>query len=154
MVENHHRIVYGIALRILGDARRAEDVTESVFADLWRSGRLGEPATAGAWLVLNTRRLSIDIIRNESAPVPDHFRAATLEDGFLSAPSDAAPVPRETASKALHALSPDERSVVELGFFDGRSYREIALETGLDPALVMTYIRSALDGLREAAGRR
>jgi len=67
LYDRYHRLVYGIALRMLGDAATAEDVTQSVFVSLWRSPEeFRGGGRFGAWLSRVARNRSLDILRARS----------------------------------------------------------------------------------------
>ena len=61
-------LVYGLALRILGDVADAEEITLDVFTQVWKSASKFDPGrgSALAWLVMLTRSRSIDRLRSRA----------------------------------------------------------------------------------------
>ena len=66
LYDAHHRLVYGVALRMLGDAPGAEDVTQAVFVKVWTSPELFRGGNFGAWIVRITRNRALDALRNRA----------------------------------------------------------------------------------------
>ncbi|MBV9278346.1 MAG: sigma-70 family RNA polymerase sigma factor, partial [Candidatus Eremiobacteraeota bacterium] len=85
LYDAYHRLVYGIALRILGDVPAAEDVTQAVFLKLWSSPRLFASGNFGAWIARVTRNRALDVVRSrnvrQQGEVPETMPADdALED--------------------------------------------------------------------------
>ena len=66
LYDAHHRLVYGVALRMLGDAPGAEDVTQAVFVKVWTSPELFRGGNFGAWIVRITRNRALDVLRSRA----------------------------------------------------------------------------------------
>jgi RNA polymerase sigma-70 factor (ECF subfamily) len=151
-----NRIVYGLALRILGDPSFAEDVTMEVYLQVWRTAGRYDPqrGTVASWLVTLVRSRAIDCLRSRKA------RRAGLEENVddVAHLRDVRPGP-ELASveqgrsrivrKAMQELSPDQREAIELAFFSELSHTEVAVETGLPLGTVKTRIRLGMLHLRK-----
>jgi RNA polymerase sigma-70 factor (ECF subfamily) len=151
-----NRIVYGLALRILGDSSTAEDVTLEVYLQVWRIARTYDPGrgTVSSWLVTLTRSRAIDLLRSRQA------RGATLEQSLEDVPaplnlrSDPERLSIEAAQahmirNCLEELPVDQRQAIELAYFSGLSHTEIAIRTGLPLGTVKTKIRLGMMRLRE-----
>lgn len=152
LYDTYHRLVYGIAYRMLGGAPAAEDITQAVFLKLWSSPDLFVSGNFAGWLVRITRNRCLDVLRAKSSksaelsadmPAPE-----TLEDEAF-AKIDAARV-----RTAVALLPPDQRDAIELGFFGGLTHDEIARRTGIPLGTVKTRIRTGLRRLRESMGER
>lgn len=146
----HVRAVIGAAYAICRDAWIAEDIAQRAFAMLWeRAGRLAAKSVRlRPWLVTVARNAAID-----------HLRAAqpTAE---VTAEADAL-CPQEAAvtqaliadlTPALAALSPDQRTVIELRYFGGLTFPAIAERTGERLETVKSRARLALGHLRRLLG--
>lgn len=148
--------VYAVAMRILGDAAVAEEVTMDVFLQVWNQAERWDPARGAplTWLATLARSRAIDRRRSGAAQ-----RAQTdLVDGMLDAPHGG-PGPEEDAAVAerrrlvrgaLEALQPTQRTALELAWFHGLSHVEIAARLGAPLGTVKTRIRTAMASLRDA----
>ena len=69
LYDSTNRIVYGLALRILGDPSSAEDVTTEVYLQVWRTADSYDPqrGTVSSWLVTLVRSRGIDCLRRRKA---------------------------------------------------------------------------------------
>ena len=151
LYDAYHRLVYGIALRILADISAAEDVTQAVFLKLWSSPDIFQSGNFGAWIARVARNRSLDVLRSKSArsegelpeSIPDDHRME--ERAFANL--DGAKV-----RTALASLPEEQRHPIELGFFEGITHEEIARRTGIPLGTVKTRIRSGLRRLRSLLG--
>lgn len=154
-----NRIVYGLALRILGDSSSAEDVAMEVYLQVWRTASRydHQRGTVTSWLVMLARSRALDCLRSRRA------RRADLEENVDDVPNlrDSRPTP-EVASlesgrsrivqKAMADLTADQREVIELAYFSGLSHSEMAERTGLPLGTVKTRIRLGMIHLRKLLG--
>ncbi len=123
------RLVYAVALRILGDRTLAEEATQQTFLKAWRAaGALDPTREIGPWLATIARRVAIDIYRRESG------RAATPLDAVAPGHPALATAPEGTerihdawaVREAVDTLPDDERLIVRLQHFEGLTHGEIA----------------------------
>ncbi|MBV8490997.1 MAG: sigma-70 family RNA polymerase sigma factor [Candidatus Eremiobacteraeota bacterium] len=151
LYDGHHRLVYGLALRMLGDAAGAEDVTQSVFLKVWNAPDLFRGGNFGAWIARVARNRSLDVLRSRSTRNESELPAALPEaepmEDLAFARIDAARV-----RAALASLPNELREPIELGFFGGITHEEIAKRSGTPLGTVKTRIRSGLRKLRLALG--
>jgi RNA polymerase sigma-70 factor, ECF subfamily len=145
--EAYHRLVYGIALRMLGDRTAAEDLTQSVFLKVWSSPQSFTAGNFGAWLSRVTRNRALDVLRSRSSrpegEMPVDVAAEGSLDDLVLARIDGARV-----RSALADLPDEQRSLIELGFFGGLTHEELARKTSSPLGTVKTRIRAALRKLR------
>lgn len=146
------RSVFGLALRILGDRRAAEEVVIEVYKQVWRQAALynKQRCTPYAWLMTITRSRAIDRLRSGT------------QDEALDVAGDlmtTIPYQEETAAigeqrvrvrSALDALPPEQREVIEQAYFFGLSYCEIATKLRQPIGTVKTQARLAMMSLRQA----
>jgi RNA polymerase sigma-70 factor (ECF subfamily) len=148
LYDRYHRLVYGLAMRVLADPSAAEDVTQAVFLKLWGNPGLFREGNFGAWIARVARNRAFDVLRSRSAQdaeIPDAMPADdALEDIAL------AHMQGERVREALAHLPREQREPIELGFFGGATQEQIARQTGLPLGTVKTRIRTGLRRLRSA----
>jgi RNA polymerase sigma factor (sigma-70 family) len=139
-----------------------EDVLQDVFSELVEAYRLMEPIEqVGAWLFRVARNRIIDLFRRRAAvPLSDAHRDAaddgeslTIED-LLPSP-DAGPeaiyarrVLLEALNDALEELPQEQRAVFIAHEFEGRSFKQIAAETGVSMNTLLSRKHYAVKHLR------
>jgi RNA polymerase sigma-70 factor, ECF subfamily len=147
LYDDHHRLVYGLALRMLGDVPSAQDVTQAVFLKVWTSPNLFAGGNFAGWILRITRNRCLDVLRSRAS-----HQEEELPDGLPeNEPIEEAAFARLNAGlvrKALETLPPDQREPIELGFFSGLTHEEIARRTGAPLGTIKTRIRSGLRKLR------
>ncbi len=149
----HGGAVYGLARRLLRNDAMAEEVTQEVFTRLWDRPERFDPERGSlrAFLMADTHGRAVDLIRAEGA------RRAREERDARLAPRDAATdlehevitmVASEQVRTALAALGDDERRAIELAYFGGQSYRQVAVSLDQPEGTVKSRIRTGLRRLR------
>jgi RNA polymerase sigma-70 factor, ECF subfamily len=146
-------VVYGAALRVLGDTGAAEDVLQDVFMQLWRNPAAfnANRGSLAAWLSVIARNRAIDRLRRRK-PETDFEDVVLSVDAGLD---DAAERSRaiEKVRRVLAGIPDEQRTAVEMAFFEGMTHSEIAEKTGQPLGTVKTRIRTALLTLRKALGQ-
>ncbi len=145
----------GIALRVTGDREEAEDVVHDAFVVVWRkiSRFDAERGSLRAWLMTVVRNRAIDRIRarRNGVDLDDADERALLRTG--PNPTWEATL-RRTASMEVRAamaeLPAEQRHAVELAYFEGYTYRQVAELTGVPPGTANGRMRLALGKLRAA----
>lgn len=151
LYDRHHRLLFALILRVLRDRSEAEEVLQEVFVLVWTkadsyNGVLGSPA---AWLVRIARNRAIDRLRAnsvrqravESAPEPPpaenpELRASASEQ-------------QRAVARALDALPPEQRVLIEQAYFLGLTQSELADRFKLPLGTVKTRIRTGMMALRQ-----
>ncbi|ETX04217.1 MAG: hypothetical protein ETSY2_30045 [Candidatus Entotheonella gemina] len=145
-------IVYGLALRILGNTATAEEVTLDVYTQVWRQAGSYDASrgTPSAWLIILTRSRAIDRLRSRDyiRPVPEEARPPTATD---HTPEEATAISerRRLVQAACAQLPPEQHRVLELAYFSGLSHQEIARQLDLPAGTVKTRIRLGMQKLRD-----
>lgn len=147
LYDGYHRLVYGIALRILGDVAAAEDVTQAVFLKLWSSPALFAKGNFGAWIARVARNRALDVVRSRTVRAESEMPDAMPLDDALE-DTAFANIDAEQVRSALSQLPEEQRSPIELGFFGGITHEDIARQTGIPLGTVKTRIRTGLRKLR------
>ncbi len=154
-LKRHQNMVFGLARRFCRSAEDAEDATQEIFVEAWKSaGRFD--ATAGSettFLMTIARRRLIDRARRQGRRPP----IALLEDaGSLAEQpgADRAELHEEVrlAKEALEQLRPEQRHVLDLALGQGRTHHEISAAIGIPLGTVKSHARRGLIRLREMLG--
>ena len=144
LYEGHREEVYWAALRALGNADDAEDVTQAAFVDAYRAILRGSrPRAPRAWLLaiaenVRRRRFRSALRRPREEPLDVESAAAT----------ELVPEHAEAVRRALATLPPQQREVFLLRELSGLSYGEIAERTGSTTASVQMLLFRARRELR------
>jgi RNA polymerase sigma-70 factor, ECF subfamily len=148
LYDEYHRLVYGIALRVLGERSAAEDVTQSVFLKLWSAPGSFVSGHFAGWLARVARNRALDVLRSKGyvhEELPLHQPDDDVLEERAFADLDAALV-----RNALADLPAEQREPIEMGFFGGSTHEEIARHTGVPLGTIKTRIRAGLRRLRSA----
>ena len=148
--DSYHRLVHGIALKMLQDAMAAEDLTQAVFLKIWSSPDSFAAGNFSAWIARVTRNRALDQLRSRStradaAELPTDVPVEVVIDDTVFAKLDA-----EHVRRALETLPVEQRDPITLGFFGGITHEEIARQTATPLGTVKTRIRAGLRKLRTA----
>jgi RNA polymerase sigma-70 factor (ECF subfamily) len=145
----YHRLVYGIAVKMLGETMAAEDLTQAVFLKLWSSPTSFQGGNFGAWISRVARNRALDTLRSRALRSEGEMPVDVAVDGAID---DAvlARLDGERVRIALASLPEEQRAPIELGFFGGVTHEEIARRTATPLGTVKTRIRSGLRKLRTA----
>ena len=148
----HAGAVFGLAKRLLGDHAQAEEIVQEVFLRLWNEPDRFDPdrGSLRSFLLSHSHGRSVDSLRSNTARRRREDREAhlTADAGY--------DVDREVwdltlASQvrdALADLQEGERVAIELAYFGGLTYREVAQQLGEAEGTVKSRIRVGLKRLR------
>ena len=148
--------LYGMAFRMMNDAKEAEDVLQEGFTYIWRKANNYDPtrSSAYAWAVMIVRNKAIDRLRARQRG--DRLREkVTSEVGFFAERDDSSaqvPLSRERnveVREALKKIAPEQRQAVELAFFSGLTHEQIAEQLGAPLGTIKARIRRGLLRLRD-----
>ncbi|MGO8764685.1 MAG: RNA polymerase sigma factor [Limisphaerales bacterium] len=148
IVRRHVNLVYSAALRQVRSPQLAEEVAQSVFADLARSaGRLKPDTILIAWLYAVTRRTAIDVIRKESRR--QLREQIALEMNTMNATANEWAQIEPTLDDAMAALEETDRNLILLRYFENKSLREIGDCLKISDDAAQKRASRALERLRE-----
>ena len=160
--EREHRRLRTFIRRRVADIDEAEDILQDVFYELVRAERLVEPIEEmGAWLFRVARNRIIDLFRKKKPEAPI-AQTAVDEDGEMSLLEDLLPsadagpdaayarsILVDELAAALEELPIEQRDVFVAHEIDGRSFKELAAETGVRVNTLLARKHSAVRRLRK-----
>ena len=155
LYDRHAGKVLALARRILRDQGDAEDVVQEVFSQAWRTATRFEPerGTVAAWLLMIARTRAIDRLRARRSR-PDTTGDVLLDrmPGHTEPASDMLIASEQYARvrQGLVALPAEQRTALELAYFEGLSQSEIAERLAAPLGTIKTRIRTALTTLRRS----
>jgi RNA polymerase sigma-70 factor (ECF subfamily) len=160
-VREYQDMVYGTAVRLLGNPAEAEDVAQSVFLRAFeRFGEIGGSRRAPGWLRTVTRNLCLNHLTRyrrrfllfSETESPESGRPAGDCAGRLAAPAavvGASNDDEERLGTALEALPDHQRVPLVLFHFEEMSYQDIASALGVSLAKVKSDIHRGREALRK-----
>jgi RNA polymerase sigma-70 factor (ECF subfamily) len=155
LYDRYASMALGTALRVVGDREEAEDIVHDAFVAVWRkidrfdAGR----GSLRAWLMTVVRNRAIDRVRGRrsSIDVDDADERSLLRTGpnptWEEALRNASAV---EVRGALDTLPPEQRRAIELAFFEGYTYREVAELMRVPHGTASGRLRLGLAKLRDA----
>ena len=153
IVRRHLDLVYSAALRQVRSSQLAEEIAQSVFADLARNaGKLKPDTILTAWLYAVTRRTAIDVIRKESRRRLREQIAVEMNDMNATATEWAQIAP--LLDDAMAALDETDRSAILLRYFENKSLREIGEAMGASEDAAQKRVSRTVERLREFFSKR
>jgi RNA polymerase sigma-70 factor (ECF subfamily) len=156
LYDRYSRLVFGLALHLVGDAAGAEDVTQDVFLQVWRrvATYVPERGSVSTWLSRIARNRAIDVLRQKgvrpeghSVGWGDNFDEELVAPGNVEASAELTLL-RQGVRTALMRLPDAQRRVVVLAYFGGYSHAQIAALLNQPLGTVKTRIRLAMERLR------
>jgi RNA polymerase sigma-70 factor (ECF subfamily) len=149
------KLVYSLALRILGNSADAEEVVCDVYAQVWRNAQDFDRARGSflSWVLLIARSRALDRLRaratrdlaqrpmEESLDLPGHFPDAEETTQLNQR--------RRLIRLAISELAGEQRQLIEMAFFEGLSHTELAERLRLPLGTVKTRIRLGMMKLKD-----
>jgi RNA polymerase sigma factor (sigma-70 family) len=145
--------VYGLAARVIGDRRAAEDVSQDVFLYVWEHPQTFEPERGRMRTFLGTlaHRRAVDYVRREEARRRRGERDAAMQVSVPDVDEMAmALVAAERVRAEVERLPVEQREAIELAYFGGRTYRQVADELGIPEGTAKSRLRLGLRRIADA----
>jgi RNA polymerase sigma-70 factor (ECF subfamily) len=152
LFQRHARPVFNVARRILKDDSEAEDLVQELFLFLFQKARLFDvvKGSAASWIIQMTYHRAID--RRRYLDSRQHYDSQELNEERLHATNGQVSVNEVAARQMLNRLreelSAEQLQTLELHFFEGYSFREIAEKTGQTFGNVRNHYYRGLQRLR------
>jgi RNA polymerase sigma-70 factor (ECF subfamily) len=153
LYQRYGALCYSLAVRILGDPGRAEDVVQDAFIRLWTHANSYDSARGSlrTWLLTAVRHRAIDYLRGRPGRERQEVEIGPElpAHGVGSDPwrDVAESLERQAVRQALASLPPDQRQVVELAYYGGYTQREIAEIVSVPLGTIKGRTRLALEKL-------
>jgi RNA polymerase sigma-70 factor (ECF subfamily) len=153
--------VYGIAQRVLRNAALAQEVTQETFLTVWQQapGFDRDKGSVKTWVAVIAHRRSVDRVRSEQARSNREERMTPVDDRQQGDPvmeeatdSIDRTIDRDRLRRALSVLTDAQREAVQLAYFEGYTYRQVATVLGAPEGTVKARIRTGMIRLRQALG--
>jgi RNA polymerase sigma-70 factor (ECF subfamily) len=156
LYDRYGRLIYSIAIRIVGEQGAAEEITLDIFTKVWDKADSYRPdrGAVRTWLSGMTRNRAIDNLRREKVR-QNTQRKLWVEKTSSTITIDRGPeskvdlsMRKERLRSAISRLSEDQQEVLALAYFQGYTQSKIAQHLDLPLGTVKTRIRSAIIKLR------
>lgn len=158
LYEREARWLLGVALRIVQDRARAEDVLQDAFLQLWQHADTFRPelGSARGWIYTIVRHRALKEVRDASrSDTLDPQALAQLSDAqqqHLDAERESAArqgLDSESLERCLQRLDEARRACVVLAFVDGFTHEQIAQRLNTPLGTIKSWIRRSLASLKE-----
>ena len=148
--DQYSALVHGIALNLVGP-EQARDITQEVFLRLWQQPDAYDPAQGSlrTFLAVIARRRAIDDLRRSGRRAAREQRVETESPTLVPNVEEAAlaMVASDRVRAAVARLPEDQRRAIELAYFEGLTFKDVARVTGLPEGTAKSRLRLGLSRL-------
>jgi RNA polymerase sigma-70 factor (ECF subfamily) len=148
----HGGAVFGLARRILSDPARSEEIVQEVFLRLWNEPERFDPARGSlrSFLLAQAHGRAVDLVRSDTSRRAREVREAkaAAEAGYDIEHEVWDLAVADQVRAALDTLPEDERRAIELAYFGGHTYRDVATVLDTPEGTVKSRIRVGLKRMR------
>lgn len=152
LYDRYGRLAFSLAVRIVGSPETAEEIVQEAFLSVWRGAATYQNGRGAArtWLLSITHHRAIDAVRRkasrvQTAPIDERAQFVGEQDVWLDVSRSLA---REEVRSALSHLPAEQRESIELAYFGGLTYPEIAAKLDVPLGTVKSRLRLGLQKLR------
>jgi RNA polymerase sigma-70 factor (ECF subfamily) len=153
LYRRHSVAVFGVARRVTGVPEHGEEVLQEVFLRLWRTPERFDPSRGAlrSFLLMDAHARAVEIVRRDAARRGREERTVRLVEpsGEEIGGELWDVVVAEHLREALDALTPLEREAIELAYYGGHTYRQVAVILDQPEGTVKSRIRSGLQRMRD-----
>ncbi len=154
----HAGLVYGLARRVTRDEQLAQDVTQDVFTYLWELPNRVDLARGSlrSYLAVVAHRRAVDEVRRSErrTRIEGSVDTATTEDGPETGVVEAAMQDwrKQRLAAGLAGLPQEQRAAIELAYYDGLTYKQVAVALNIPEGTAKSRLRLAMTRLRTLLG--
>lgn len=146
-------LVYGVCLKYLKNREDSQDAVMQIFEVLIKEVPKHEIRVFKNWLHGVTRNFCLMQLRSASSK--KNKQLVTFEESFMENDLEMHPIDEdelqdksESLTKCLDALKKEQKQTVELFYYSGRCYREIAVELNIEEKKVKSFIQNGKRNLK------
>ena len=150
--------VYGLVRRVLRDPAQSEEITQEVLLEVWKTASRFDRSrgTPQSWIMTMAHRRAVDRVRSEQSARNRDNKVGVREAGNAGYDEVAEEVEvrmeHQQVRQAMNSLTDLQREAVELAYYGGYTYREVADLLGAPLGTVKTRMRDGLIRLRDTLG--
>lgn len=149
-------LVFGVVLKVVKDPTHAEEVAQEVFTEIWRLAPRYEASrgSASSWVAMIAHRRAVDRVRSEQSHRDRNDVVGRQVERAHDSVSELVidRLDRTRVLAALERLTDDQREALELAYFGGHTYRQVAVLLDTPEGTIKARIRDALIKLRDHLG--
>lgn len=153
LYERYSQLVYNLGNKIVKDHDYAGEVLQSVFVQIWNKADTynNKKGAVSTWIINITRNKSIDILRKTKKQKLnvdldlDNLESDTAYDFTLSERSER----REVIVKAMESISPEQKKIIELIYFEGYTHKEASEILNIPLGTAKTRVHLGIAKLRD-----
>ncbi len=154
LYDRHSGLVYGLALKVLGNSQEAEDLTQDIFVSLVRMGTYDpHRGSLRTFLAILTRSRALDRVRSRTVQrrVLERWRSDSPPNDSLEPPLEKIfqHERHQNVQAALAQLSESQQQILRLAYYDGLSQSDIASQLSIPLGTVKARARRSLLKLRQ-----
>lgn len=151
--------VFGLVARVLRDPGYSEETTQDVYLQVWRNAEKFDASSgsAMAWLLTLAHRRAVDRVRSEQAASARDIKYGTANfEPEVDHVADAVVLRDERlqVTQCLDGLTDVQREAIELAYYQGLTYGQVAERLAANLATVKSRMRDGLRALRNCLGVR
>jgi len=157
LYDRYGRLAYSLILRVVRDEGIAEDLLQETFLRVWNRAQAfdTDKGALGPWLLAVARNRAIDYLRSAGARMSRALELDETENPAMFTDFEKQLLNADRIRRvkdAMERLSPNQRTVIELAYFEGLSQSEMAERMGQPLGTVKAWARAALKNLRDEFG--
>ncbi|TDO56780.1 RNA polymerase sigma-70 factor (ECF subfamily) [Kribbella sp. VKM Ac-2571] len=149
--------VFGLVRRVLRNPAQSEEVTQEVMLDVWRTATRydADRGSARSWILTIAHRRAVDRVRSEQAAADrtEQVGARSVDVAFDQvADTVTTQLEAEQVRRCLGSLTDLQRESIELAYYNGYTYPEVAQQLGAKLPTIKARMRDGLIRLRDCLG--